>query len=77
MKVHANVISKDDVTQKFHFKLMEFPFLQLGIKSNFPKLFQHKMYMVLMICHIIWENENVIDVTNHKIIQVSTKHIIH
>jgi hypothetical protein len=30
-----------------------------------------------MICHIIWENENVIDVTNHKIIQVSTKHIIH
>jgi hypothetical protein len=27
MKIHANAISKDDITQKFHFKLMEFTFL--------------------------------------------------
>jgi hypothetical protein len=30
-----------------------------------------------MICHVLWENENVIDVAHHKIIQVFTKHIIH
>jgi hypothetical protein len=33
-RIHANVVSKDDVTQEFHFRLMEFTFLQLVIKSN-------------------------------------------
>jgi len=40
-RIHANVISKDDVTQEFHFKLMEFTFFQFGIKSNFSKFFQN------------------------------------
>ncbi len=35
MKIHASAISKDVVTQKLHFKLMEFTLLQFGIKSNF------------------------------------------
>jgi hypothetical protein len=35
VKIHANAISRNDVTQKFHFKLMEFAFFQFGIKSNF------------------------------------------
>ncbi len=77
LKVHANVISKDDVVQESHFKLIEFTFLQLGIMSNFSKLLQHKMYMVFMIYHVLWEDQNVIDVSHHKIIQIFTKHIIH
>ncbi len=35
MKIHVSVISKYVVTQKLHFKLMEFTLLQFGIKSNF------------------------------------------
>jgi hypothetical protein len=35
------------------------------------------MYMVPMVFHVLWENEDVIDVTNHEIIQVLTKNIIH
>ncbi len=35
VKIHANAISRNDVTQKFHFKLMEFTFFQFGIKSKF------------------------------------------
>ncbi len=76
-RVHANITSRDDVAQESHFRLMEFTFLQLGIMSNFLKLLQHKTYMVFMICHVLWENENVINVAHYKIIQVFTKHIIH
>ncbi len=53
MKVHANAISRDDVVQETHFRLMEFTFLQLGIMSNFSKLLQHKTYMVFMIYHVL------------------------
>jgi len=37
MKIHANAISRDDVTKEFHFRLMKFT-LQFGLKFNFPKL---------------------------------------
>jgi hypothetical protein len=36
MKIHANAISKDDITQEFHFKLMEFTFLQFRIRKKTP-----------------------------------------
>jgi hypothetical protein len=38
---------------------MESTLLQFGIKTNFLKLFRNKMYMAIMVCHVIWENENV------------------
>jgi len=37
MKIHVNTISKDDVTEKFNLKLMEFTLLQFGIKSHLSK----------------------------------------
>ncbi len=52
-RVHENVISRNDVVQEFHFRLIEFTFLQIGIKFNFLKLLQHKTYMVFMICHVL------------------------
>jgi len=33
--------------------------------------------MAFMVLHVLWENEDVINVTNHEIIQVLTKDIIH
>jgi len=53
VKIHVNVIYKDDITQKFHFRLMEFTFLQFGIKSNFLDLLQDKTYMVFMVLHVL------------------------
>jgi hypothetical protein len=53
MKVHANAISRNDVVQETHFRLMEFTFFQLGIMSNFSKFLQHKTYMVFMIYHVL------------------------
>jgi hypothetical protein len=41
IKIHVNVISRNDVTQEFHFKLMEFSLFQFGIKFNLPKLLQN------------------------------------
>jgi hypothetical protein len=73
----VNAISRDDVTQEFQFRLMEFTFFQFGTKFNFPKLFQNQMEMVFMVLHVFGENEDIIDVTNHEIIQVITKGIIH
>jgi hypothetical protein len=73
----ANAISKDDITQEFHFKLMEFTFKKFGIKSNLSKLLQNQMYMALMVFDVLLKNEDVIDVTNHKIIEVFTKDIVH
>jgi hypothetical protein len=39
--IHVNAISKDDITQEFHFRLIEFTLLQFGVKSNLPKLIQN------------------------------------
>jgi hypothetical protein len=36
---------------------MEFTLLQFGVKSNFPKFIQNKMYMVLMVLHVLWETK--------------------
>jgi hypothetical protein len=33
--------------------------------------------MAFMVLHVFWENEDVIDVTNRKIIKILTKDIIH
>jgi hypothetical protein len=55
---------------------MEITLLQFGIKSNLLKLLQNQMYMVLMVLHVFWENKDVIDVTNHEIIQIFMKDII-
>ncbi len=38
-KIHENAISRNYVTQEFHFRLMEFTLLQCGVKSNLPKFF--------------------------------------
>jgi len=77
MKIHVNAISKNNITQEFHLKLIESTLFQFNIKTNFLKLFQKKMYMALMVYHVLWKNENAIDVTNHKIIQIFTKDIMH
>ncbi len=77
INIHVNVIFRDEITQEYHFRLMEFTLFQFGIKSNFPKFFQIQMYMALIIFHVLWKNENDINVIDHKIIQIFTKDIIH
>ncbi len=73
IRVQANAISKNNITKEFHLRLMEYTFFQFGIKTNFLKLLQNKTYMAFMVCHVLWKNENVIDVTDHKIIKYSRK----
>jgi hypothetical protein len=68
MKVHANSIFKNDATKEFYFGLMEFTFLQLGIKANFLKFVQNKEYIAFMLFQALRKNENFIHVTNQKII---------
>jgi len=68
MKVHVNTIFRNNITQQIHLKFMESKFLQFGIKTNFLEFFQHKMYMVFMVCNIFWKNEDVNNVIDHKII---------
>jgi hypothetical protein len=67
-KIHANVISKDDVANEFHFGLMKFTFVQFGIKFNFPELVQNKSNMSFMLFQVFGENEDVINLIDHKII---------
>jgi hypothetical protein len=52
MKVHVNAISKNNITQKFHLRLMESTLFQFGIKTNFSELFQNNTYMALRVCHV-------------------------
>jgi hypothetical protein len=40
-RIRVNAIFRDDVTQEFHFKLMEFTLFQFGVKSNLSKLLQN------------------------------------
>jgi hypothetical protein len=56
---------------------MKFIKLIFGVKLDFFKLFQNKTYMLLMVLHVLEENENVIDGTNHEIIQIFMKIIVH
>ncbi len=76
-RVYGNAISKNNITQEFHLKLMESTLLQFGINTNLWELFQNKTYMVFMTCHVLWKNEDIINVINHKIIQILMKDITH
>jgi hypothetical protein len=69
-RIHVNAISRYNISKEFHFNLMEFAFFQLRIKSNFSKLVQNKLKMLFMFLRVLGKNGDVIDVTNHKIIQV-------
>jgi hypothetical protein len=57
------IISKDDVTKEFHF----------GVEFDFLKFVQNKTYISFIVFHDLRKNGNVINVTNHKIIQIFTK----
>jgi hypothetical protein len=52
-RVHVNAISRNNITQKFYLRLIEFTLLQFAINTNFLKLFQNKMYMALMVYHVL------------------------
>jgi hypothetical protein len=56
---------------------MKFTKLMFGVKLDFLKLVQNKTYMLLMVLHVLEENENVIDGTNHEVIQIFVKIIVH
>jgi hypothetical protein len=68
MKIHANVISKNNIIANFHFNLIQFTFLQLNVKSNFFKLIENKLNMSLIFLHVLGKKWDVINVTNHEII---------
>jgi hypothetical protein len=53
VKIHVDAISKNDVTQEFHFNLVEFTLPQFCIKSNLSKLLQNQMYMAFMVLHVL------------------------
>jgi hypothetical protein len=53
---------------EFHFGLMKFTFVQFGIKFNFPELVQNKSNMSFMLFQVFGENEDVINLIDHKII---------
>jgi hypothetical protein len=77
IKIHENAISKNKIFKKFHFNLMEFAFLQFNIQSNSFKLVQNKPNILFIFLLVLGKNEDVIDVTNHKFIQVFMENIIH
>jgi hypothetical protein len=66
----VNAIFKDNILEEFCFGLMEFTFFQLNVEFNFFKLVPNKSNMLFMFLHVLGKNEDVIDVTNHKIIQI-------
>jgi hypothetical protein len=76
-RIHVNAISRNNILEEFHFSLMEFTFIQLSIESNFFELVQNKSNMLFMFLLVLGKNEDVVNVTNHKVIQVFTKNIIH
>jgi len=55
---------------------MKFSFFQLGIESNFFKLVENKTSMPFMVLHVLRYNEDVVNVTSHKIILIFMKSIV-
>jgi hypothetical protein len=70
-------MSKNKIFKKFQFNLMEFAFLQFNIQCNSFKLVQNKPNISFIFLLVLGKNEDVIDVTNHKVIQVFMENIIH
>jgi hypothetical protein len=54
---------------------MKFTFFQFGVEFDFFKFVQNKKYTSFIIFHVLRKNEDMIDVTNHKIIQIFTKNV--
>ncbi len=77
IRVHVNAISKNNITQEFHLRLMESTLFQFGIRTNLSKLCQNKICMVLMVCHVLQKNKDVVNVLDHKIIQILMEDIIY
>jgi hypothetical protein len=77
MRIHVNAIFKDNIFEEFRFGLREFTFFQLNVEFNFFELIQNKSNMLFMFLHLLGKNDDVIDVTNHKIIQVFMENIIY
>jgi hypothetical protein len=77
MRIHVNTISKIIYLRNSTFGLMELTFFQLNVKSNFLKLVQNKPNMLFIFLHVLGKNEDVIDITSHSIVHVSTKNIVH
>ncbi len=77
MRIHANATFRNNILEEFHFSLTKFAFLQLNIESNFFKRVQNKSNMSFTFLLVLGKNEDVIDVTNHEIIQVFIENIIH
>jgi hypothetical protein len=75
--IHTNAMLKMIWQKKINFNLMKFTSLQFGVKLNFPRLPQNKMYMSFVVFHVLLKNENLIYVMDHEIIQVLVKDIIH
>jgi hypothetical protein len=75
-RIDVNPISRNNILEKFHFNLMEFAFLQLNVESNFFELVQNKSNMSFVFL-LLGKNEDVINIINHKVIQVFTENIIH
>jgi hypothetical protein len=55
---------------------MKISFFQLSIESNFLKLVENKTSMPFMGLHVLRENEDVVNVTSHKIIPIFMKSIV-
>jgi hypothetical protein len=70
MKIYANAISRNNILKEFHFGVMEFTFLQLNVKFNLFELVQNILNMSFMFLHVLDKKKDLIDVTNHEIIQV-------
>jgi hypothetical protein len=69
IRIHVNTIFIDNIHKEFDFNLMEFASLQLNVGSNFSELVQNKSNMLFMFFYLLRENEDVIDVKNHEVIQ--------
>jgi hypothetical protein len=73
MSIHVNVIFRNDATQELHFDFLKFTLFQIGTNFNFFELVQIKMYMMFMVFRVLCNKEDVLDLKDHKIIQIFTK----
>jgi hypothetical protein len=55
---------------------MKFSFFQFGIESNFLRFVENKTSKSFMVLHVLKENEDVVNVTSHKIIPIFMKSIV-
>ena len=70
-------MARDNIPKKLYLRLVEVTFLELSIQTDTAKLVKDQSNMLLRLLYILGINQNVVKITNNKVLEKFSKNIVH